>query len=92
MIAAVHGHCLGGGVDLLCACDIRIASTDAVFGIREVRVAFIADVGTLQPLWKRDPPLSRGGSHTLLEKCCLDCGNLPTDFARLKSRRSYHFF
>jgi len=50
VIAAVHGHCLGGGVDLLCACDIRIATADAVFGIREVRVAFIADVGTLQRL------------------------------------------
>ncbi len=50
VIAAVHGHCLGGGVDLLCACDIRIATQDAIFGIREVRVAFIADVGTLQRL------------------------------------------
>jgi enoyl-CoA hydratase/carnithine racemase len=50
VIAAVHGHCLGGGVDLLCACDIRIAAADALFGIREVRVAFIADVGTLQRL------------------------------------------
>jgi len=50
VIAAVHGHCLGGGVDLLCACDIRIAAADALFGVREVRVAFIADVGTLQRL------------------------------------------
>ncbi len=50
VIAAVHGHCLGGGVDLLCACDIRIATADALFGVREVRVAFIADVGTLQRL------------------------------------------
>jgi enoyl-CoA hydratase len=50
VIAAVHGHCLGGGVDLLCACDIRIATVGAVFSIREVRVAFIADVGTLQRL------------------------------------------
>lgn len=50
VIAAVHGHCLGGGVDLLCACDIRIAALDAIFSIREVRVAFIADVGTLQRL------------------------------------------
>ena len=50
VIAAVHSHCLGGGVDLLSACDIRIATKDAVFGVREVRVAFIADVGTLQRL------------------------------------------
>jgi enoyl-CoA hydratase/carnithine racemase len=50
VIAAVHSHCLGGGVDLLSACDIRMATQDAVFSIREVRVAFIADVGTLQRL------------------------------------------
>ncbi len=50
VIAAVHSHCLGGGVDLLSACDIRIASADAVFSVREVKVAFIADVGTLQRL------------------------------------------
>jgi enoyl-CoA hydratase len=65
VIAAVHGHCLGGGVDLLSACDIRIASRDAVFSVREVRVAFIADVGTLQRLphiighgWFRDLALT----------------------------------
>lgn len=50
VIAAVHGHCIGGGVDLLCACDIRIASRDAVFSIRETRIAIIADLGTLQRL------------------------------------------
>lgn len=50
VIAAVHGHCIGGGVDLLCACDIRIASKDAVFSIRETRIAIIADLGTLQRL------------------------------------------
>jgi enoyl-CoA hydratase/carnithine racemase len=50
VIAAVHSHCIGGGVDLLCACDIRIATKDAVFGIRETRMAMIADLGTLQRL------------------------------------------
>ncbi|RPJ16269.1 MAG: crotonase/enoyl-CoA hydratase family protein [Desulfobacteraceae bacterium] len=50
VIAAVHGHCIGGGIDLLCACDIRIASKDAVFSIRETRMAIIADLGTLQRL------------------------------------------
>lgn len=50
VIAAVHGHCVGGGVDLLCACDIRIASRDAVFSIRETKIAIIADLGTLQRL------------------------------------------
>lgn len=50
VIAAIHGHCIGGGIDLISACDIRIASRDSVFSIREVRVGIIADLGTLQRL------------------------------------------
>jgi len=50
VIAAIHGHCIGGGVDLTSACDIRIASQDAVFSIRETRIGIIADIGTLQRL------------------------------------------
>jgi enoyl-CoA hydratase len=50
VIAAAHGHCVGGGVDLLSACDIRLCAADAVFSIRETRLAIIADLGTLQRL------------------------------------------
>lgn len=50
VIAAVHGHCIGGGVDLLSACDIRLAARDAIFAIRETKIAIIADLGTLQRL------------------------------------------
>ncbi len=50
VIAAVHSHCIGGGIDMLSACDIRIATADAVFSIRETRIAIIADLGTLQRL------------------------------------------
>lgn len=50
VIAAVHSHCIGGGVDLISACDIRIASADAVFSVRETKIGVIADVGTLQRL------------------------------------------
>lgn len=50
VIAAIHRHCIGGGVDMICACDIRLATTDAVFSIRETRMGIIADVGTLQRL------------------------------------------
>jgi len=50
VIAAVHGYCLGGGIDLITACDIRYASRDAVFSIRETKIAIVADVGTLQRL------------------------------------------
>ncbi len=50
VIAAVHSHCIGGGIDMLSACDIRIATKDAVFSVRETRIAIIADLGTLQRL------------------------------------------
>jgi enoyl-CoA hydratase len=50
VVAAVHGWCIGGGVDLVAACDIRLASADAKFSIREVRVAIVADMGSLQRL------------------------------------------
>jgi enoyl-CoA hydratase len=50
VIAAVHGACIGAGIDLITACDIRLASTDAVFSVRETKMAIVADVGTLQRL------------------------------------------
>lgn len=50
VIAATHGYCLGGGIDLITACDVRYASADTVFSIRETRIAIVADVGTLQRL------------------------------------------
>lgn len=50
VIAAVHGGCIGGGIDLISACDIRLASRDAFFSVRETKIAIVADVGTLQRL------------------------------------------
>jgi enoyl-CoA hydratase len=50
VIAAIHGGCIGAGVDLVSACDIRLASADAFFQIAEVDVAITADLGTLQRL------------------------------------------
>ncbi|MGV0835808.1 crotonase/enoyl-CoA hydratase family protein [Mycolicibacterium thermoresistibile] len=49
-IAAVHGWCIGGGVDLISAVDIRYASADAKFSVREVKLAMVADVGSLARL------------------------------------------
>jgi enoyl-CoA hydratase len=46
----VHGGCIGGGVDLVTACDIRIGTTDCFFTIQEINVGIVADVGTLQRL------------------------------------------
>jgi enoyl-CoA hydratase len=48
VIAAVHNHCIGGGVDLTTACDIRLCTEDATFSIHETKIAIVADVGTLQ--------------------------------------------
>lgn len=48
VIAAVHNHCIGGGVDLTTACDIRVCTEDATFAIHETKIAMVADVGTLQ--------------------------------------------
>ena len=48
VIAAVNGLCIGAGVDLCSACDIRIASKTAKFTIKEVDVGLAADIGTLQ--------------------------------------------
>lgn len=50
VIAAVQGACIGGGVDLIAACDLRYCSADARFCIKEVEFGIVADVGTTQRL------------------------------------------
>ncbi len=52
VIAAIHGECIGGGIDLITACDMRYASSDASFCVKEIDVGLAADVGTLQRLPK----------------------------------------
>lgn len=49
-IASIHGWCIGGGVDLISAVDIRYAAADAKFSVREVKLAIVADVGSLARL------------------------------------------
>jgi enoyl-CoA hydratase len=49
-IAAIQGRCLGGGLDLISACDIRVASKTARISLRETKIAIIADMGSLQRL------------------------------------------
>jgi len=58
-IAAVHRHCIGGALDLAAACDIRLASRDAVFSLRETKIAIVADMGSLNRL-----PRIIGQGHT----------------------------
>ncbi len=55
VIAAIHGGCIGGGVDMISACDIRLATDDAFFSIQEINIGMVADMGTLQRLPKLIP-------------------------------------
>jgi enoyl-CoA hydratase/carnithine racemase len=50
VVAAVHGACVGAGVDLVTAADVRVASPDAAFCVKEVDLGIVADLGTLQRL------------------------------------------
>ena len=58
-VAAVNGWCIGAGLDLISACDIRLCSAGAKFSLREVKVAIVADLGSLQRL-----PHIIGQGHT----------------------------
>lgn len=49
-IAAVDGACIGAGLDLIAACDIRLASESAFVSLRETKVGIVADLGSLQRL------------------------------------------
>jgi len=55
VIAAIHGGCIGGGVDMVSACDIRLSTADAFFCIQEINIGMTADLGTLQRLPKLIP-------------------------------------
>jgi enoyl-CoA hydratase len=57
-IAAVHGWCIGAGIELIAACDIRYAHVGAKFSLREVQLAIVADLGGLARL-----PLIVGEGH-----------------------------
>ena len=55
VLVAVQGGCVGGGVDMVCAADMRYATRDAFFCIQEINIGMTADVGTLQRLPKLIP-------------------------------------
>ncbi|MBM3568922.1 MAG: crotonase/enoyl-CoA hydratase family protein [Alphaproteobacteria bacterium] len=55
VLAAIQGGCIGGGVDMVTACDVRYATQDAFFRVHEINIGMAADVGTLQRLPKLIP-------------------------------------
>jgi enoyl-CoA hydratase len=59
VIAAVQGACIGGGLDIISACDIRLCTEDATFSLREAAIGLVADMGVLQRL-----PLIIGQGYT----------------------------
>ena len=50
VIAAVHGACVGAGLDLISACDVRLCTEDATFSIREAGIGIVSDMGSIQRL------------------------------------------
>ena len=52
VIAAIHKACVGAGVDIIAACDMRYCTADSYFGIKEIDWGMVADIGTLQRLPK----------------------------------------
>jgi enoyl-CoA hydratase len=52
VLSAIHGGCIGGGLDIVCATDMRYCTTDAYFCIKEIDLGMVADLGTLQRLPK----------------------------------------
>eukprot|EP00980_Cylindrotheca_fusiformis_P028965 scaffold22680_cov107-Cylindrotheca_fusiformis.AAC.34 len=64
VIAAIHGNCIGAGIDLACCCDIRLCAPGTVFSVREVKLGLAADIGTLQRL-----PKITGNDSRVRELC-----------------------
>jgi enoyl-CoA hydratase len=93
VIAAVHGPCLGAGLELVAACDLRFAASDAEFRIEEINMGIMADVGALQRLPKLlpDPVVRRMAllGYTLsaqeAARFGFVCDVLPTSSAALNS-------
>ncbi|KAH8554266.1 ClpP/crotonase-like domain-containing protein [Umbelopsis sp. PMI_123] len=75
VIAAIHNGCFGAGVDMITACDIRYATKDSFFCVKEVDVGLAADVGTLQRLPKVI------GNNSLVRELCFTGRNLYADEA-----------
>jgi len=76
VIAAVHGGCIGAGLDLISATDVRYCSNDAFFSLREVNIGMAADLGSLQ----RFPKIV--GSDSLVRELAYTARNMPATEAK----------
>ncbi|KAI3646856.1 hypothetical protein MP228_009784 [Amoeboaphelidium protococcarum] len=75
VIACVHGACIGGGVDLIAAADLRFCTKDAYFSVKEVDIGLAADLGSIQRLTKII------GHHGKLREWCYTGRNISSDEA-----------
>ncbi|KAI8813039.1 hypothetical protein BJ742DRAFT_518756 [Cladochytrium replicatum] len=75
VIVAVHGACVGGGIDLISACDIRYCTKDSTFTVKEVDIGIAADLGTLQRL----PKIV--GNHSIVREWALTARFFPAQEA-----------
>ena len=55
VLAAIQGGCIGGGMDMITAVDMRYCTADAFFQVKEIEIGMAADVGTLQRLPRTMP-------------------------------------
>lgn len=76
VIVAIHNGCIGAGVDLISAADIRYCTQDAWFQVKEVDLAIVADVGTLQ----RFPKIV--GNDSLVRELCYTARQMKADEAK----------
>ncbi len=65
-VAAIHGYCLGSGLELACLCDLRVASGDAIFGMPEVSLGLVPAAGGTQVLPRLIGLGGTGRAHDLL--------------------------
>jgi len=75
VIVLVHGYCIGGGIDLISACDIRLCSRDTVFCIKETDLGLVPDIGTMA----RVPKII--GNDSLFRKLAMTARNFSAEEA-----------
>merc|ERR1712130_836626 len=83
VIGAVHNACVGAGVDMITAMDVRLCTKDAWFCVKEVDMGLAADVGTLQRL-----PMCIG-SQSLVNELCLTASKSPVAVQGTKENLVY---